>query len=188
MVTKLTNTLAILCVLLGLTVAAHAALIVNGQDLRARLLDRIYGHFETKERWCGKSADQSGTNWMSPTAMTPFAAGAEGSQWGALTKLVGSSDTPIIADQTAYKVRRLYITDVAFPGGGRVKVRVIWGNGTASAAVQAGQYTEVMVPNDSVEASARVMMPRVPATTKLWAQMWAIDAEATFLIGLAEHK
>ena len=187
MTQKLLIALALLCATLGLAVAAHAAIIVNGEDLRARLLRQIYSRFQTQQRWCGKSADQSGTTWMSTSTMTPFGAGAEASQWGAVSKLVGSTDTPIVAGNIAFNVRHIYIIDVAFVESGPVKLRIIWGSETASAAVAANQCTEIMVPHDDVEVTLSVMMPRVAAQTKVWAQMWAADAEATFLIGIAEH-
>ena len=104
-------------------------------------------HFHNRERWFGKSADQSGNNWGTQASLTPFRAisgnGDFGSDANDEAKVLGTDDTPAIAGSVEFDIRRLEVESAS--NANPFIVRVIWGTGTMAAAESAGQYSDVMV-------------------------------------------
>lgn len=154
-------------------------------------------HIYNRERWLGISDDQGGSDWADDT-LTPFQAISGSNAYGIDTddaaKVLGTGDTPAIAGMTQFDLRRLFIvnTSVNSPW----KLRIIYGAGTMADAITAGQYSELIVMNDSVDPQHSaglpidLIMPRGTAgTTQIWIQVWNSTNNATieFLVGLHEY-
>lgn len=166
------------------------------QNSLAYRIDEIETHLHHRERWFGKSADQSGDNWAADT-LTPYQAISGNNDYGSdandEAKVLGSDDTPVITGSQFYDVHRILIVDAS--SDDVYKLRFAFGTSTLAAAVAAGDTTEIMIKFDSisnVEADFPfdVAMPRVPAGYKLWCQVWNATDNATvdFFIGLHEYE
>lgn len=153
-------------------------------------------HLHTRERWFGKSADQSGNNWGADT-LTPFRCisgnGVYGTDTDDEAKLIGSDDTPIVAGKTQFDFHRMLVVGVSVDT--EFKLRLIWGTGTMADAITADQYSENMVKFDSLNPQLSagipidVLMDKISSGMKVWAQCKNATNNATldFYIGLHEY-
>lgn len=153
-------------------------------------------YFHTRERWLGKLAVQTGTDWADDT-LSPFQAisgnNAYGSDANDEALVLGTADTPIIADMTHFDLHRILVVDMS--SATPYKLRMVWGTGTMADAIIAGQYSEVMVVTDvaigppSSGAPFDMKMPSAAAGTKIWLQAWNVVNNATidFVVGVHEH-
>ena len=153
-------------------------------------------HFHNRERWLGKLAVQTATDWADDT-LAPYRAISGANVYGAGANdealVLGTADTPIRAGMTLFDVRRLLILDVSHDTV--YKLRLVWGTGTMADAITAGQYSEVVVLCDSTNPQLSagipvdVMMPRLAVDTQIWVQAWSAtdDAWADFLCGIHEY-
>lgn len=126
------------------------------------------------ERWWGNLAVPDETNALGdPFTDSPvlLVAGAGVGVWGAVVPLCGTADVPVPATCTHYTMS--HCTGIDMAGAALAwEFRVIYGTGTSTAAIVAGQYTEFMVLTDGTGTLApfAVSLPAVPVGTKLWAQ------------------
>ena len=154
-------------------------------------------HFHGRERWRGKLAVQTATDWADDV-LTPFRAISGANAYGAEANdealVLGTADTPAIAGNTRFDLHRLIMTGAS--SSTAYKLRIVYGTGTMADAVAAGTYTEVVVMSDPSAAQVPheiidVMMPRgTCGSTKVWVQAWNATDNATFdfLVGWHEYE
>jgi hypothetical protein len=171
--------------------------LLGTHDSLAYRVEEIERHFHNRERWFGKSADQSGTNWGTDT-LTPFRAisgsGVYGEDANDEAKVVGSTDTPIFLNSKYMDMHRILVVGVSVDT--HYKLRIIYGTGTMSEAISALQYTEVMVkfdatnPQQSAGIPIDIRVPRVSSGTKYWVQAKNATDNATidFFAGGHEYE
>ncbi len=128
-------------------------------------------HFHNRERWFGKSADQSGNDWAVPSGLTAFRAISGNSDFGGDADdealLLGTADTPVIAGQTLFDMHRIMV-DAASHANPWV-LRTIWGTGTMADAETAGQYSDVMVTEARKGSPTDIRILRLDAgVDKVW--------------------
>ena len=157
----------------------------------------IEKHFHSRERWMGKAASQTATDWALESTLTPFTAISGTGVFGVDTNdealVLGTDDTPVIAGMVKYDLH--YILVATLSADTPYILRLIYGAGTMAAADSAGQYTDIMVHNIVTGSKAGgvplpVMMPRVTCgVDKVWvrAKCATNNATATFFIGLHEY-
>lgn len=156
-------------------------------------LDEIETHFHSRERWVGKSADQSGDDWAADN-LTAFQCISGNGDYGGdandEAKVLGADDTPIISGMVYFDLHRVLVSDASSITP--YKIRIVYGTGTMAAAITAGQYTEVMMtPVASVRRSPiDVPLPRQLAGTKVWMQCKNATNNATldFFVGVHEYE
>ncbi len=165
----------------------------NLKAASAELIERIEGHFHTKERWFGASADQSGDDWALEASLTAFSATSQAGNFTAsAVKVLGPDDTPDATGMTLFDIRRILVASAA--DNLAYVFRVIWGTGTSSAAETAKQYTDIMffavtaAGPGAAGVPLDIRMPLLAAGTKVWAKVKAATAQAvTFYLGLHEY-
>lgn len=181
------------------------AVLVGGIDSAHPKLDDIQRdaefteeHMHHIERWFGKKAVQTATEWcvtMDGNLGRPYRAisgnGTWGSDAGDEAQLFGTADIPI-----AGMVRGDFdeIQIIANTSSTVYLFRVVWGTGTLAAAVGAGQYTETPYFRgnaDNVRPIKRVSMPKVPVTiggspVAIWLQCQnaSDNASVDFFVGV----
>lgn len=175
--------------------AATAGLTGTPNSLAYRVAE-IERHLHVRERWFGKLAVQTATDWADDT-LNPYIAisgnDAYGSDPNDEALVLGTDDTPVIVGSVYFDLHRIFITAVT--SDSVWKLRIIYGTDTMAAAIAAGQYSEVMVKFDSVNPQQSagipidVQMPRCLADTQIWVQAWnATDnAQISFFVGLHEY-
>jgi hypothetical protein len=157
-------------------------------------IEIVEEHIHGKEHWFGISADQSGDNWGGDT-LFPFACTSGNADYleGGKAKVLGEDDTPIGIGSTLFDLHRLLVTAVSEDTV--YKIRIIWGTGTMVQAISNGEFTVVAVkfdalnPQQSAGIPFNIIMPRLVAGTKVWAEIKNITNLATlsFYIGLHEY-
>jgi len=158
-------------------------------------VNEIEKHFHNIERWFGKLAVQTATNWLD-NSLTPFRAISGLNTYGAdandEAQVIGSGDTPIIPGNVKYDCYRIVIQELS--SNTIWKLRMVWGTGTLADAVTANQYTTLMVKNIIATGNAGgfpvdFRMPRIASGTKLWIQAWnaSDNAFCDFFIGIHEY-
>ena len=175
--------------------AATDGLTGTSNSLAYRV-EEIEKHPHGRERWFGKLAVQTATNWADNT-LSPYRAISGNNVYGADANdealVLGTDDTPAIAGNVRYDLHRIMM--VAASSSTVYKLRFVYGAGTMADAIAAGQYSEVVIMSDPAAAQvpheiADVMMPRgTCGVTQIWVQAWnATDnAMIDFLIGLHEY-
>lgn len=150
-------------------------------------------HFHNVERTFGISADQSGTNWGTIDRLTPFVVTAgTGGAFGAVEKVLGSTDTPVFGTGSKYfDIRRINIT--ATSSASDYIFRLIWATGsqTSADAIAAGQYTEIAYARISGAGSATpldLMMQNIPVGASLYAQCACATNGATISFYAMVHE
>lgn len=157
----------------------------------------IERHFHGRERWRGKLAVQTATDWADDV-LTPFRAISGNNAYGGDPNdealVLGTADTPAIAGNTRFDLHRLMM--VGASSSTAYKLRIVYGTGTLAAAITAGQYSEVMIMSDPAAAQVpheiiEVMMPRgTCGSTQVWVQAWNATDNATidFVVGFHEYE
>lgn len=170
---------------------------LNGvEDSLAYRTDEIEKHFHNRERWVGKKAVQTGTDWADDV-LTPFQAISGNNDYGSDVNdealVLGTDNTPIIPGNVKFDIRRFLITELSATT--QYKLRIIYGTGTMGDAITANQYTEFVVINTATgpfsggEPSS-IMMPRLNCgIDQVWVQAWNNTNNATidFLVGIHEY-
>lgn len=157
----------------------------------------IDDHFHNRERWFGKLAVQTATDWGDPASLALYRAisgnGVYGTDLNDEAQVLGADDTPAQAGMTLFDIRRILV--VAVSSTTAYVCRVVWGTGTLANAVIAGQYTEFAVIAAAVGPLGRgspmeVIMPRLAIDTKTWLQCKNATDNATidFLVGIHEYN
>jgi hypothetical protein len=169
--------------------------VSNSLAYRVHELER---HFHGRERWFGKLAVQTATDWADNNIATPFRCISGNNDYGGdpndEAQVIGTADTPAIAGNVKYDIHRLLIIDASSTT--QYKLRVVYGTGTMADAIAAGQYSTIMVKIDAAvqqtpSAPVEIMMPRgTCASTKVWIQCWNATNNATldFFAGWHEYE
>jgi hypothetical protein len=155
----------------------------------------IERHLHNRERWRGKLAVQTATDWADDNLL-PFRAisgdNAYGSDPNDEALVLGTDDTPIIAGSAYFDLHELLV--LAASSDTAYKLRIVYGTGTMADAIAAGQFTEVMFIMDTAvqqqpHGPVPITMPRVATDTQVWAQVWNATDNATidFVVGLHEY-
>jgi len=151
-------------------------------------------HFANKERWFGKSADQSGNDWALEASLTTLQAisgnGVFGADASDEAKVFGSDDTPNTTGKTGFMVHQLLITTCS--SATVFILRVVYGTGTMAVAEAAGQYSDQSFIRESGVgrgSPVHIKMPVLAAGTKVWirAKNGTDNATIDFLVGMHEH-
>ena len=173
--------------------ANQSTLLSRLTETRAVYMDDIpiiEEHEHNRERWFGKSGDQSGTNWATGSGLTVSQAASGDGGFGTEIKVLGATDTPAISGNTRFDFHRFFV--VASSATSAYIVRFIYGTGTAADAEAAGQYTDVYYMKESAAgrgAPADLRMPLLDVGTKIWAKVKNATNNATldFFFGLHEY-
>jgi len=175
-------------------------LAVNGllgvSNSLAYKVHELERHFHGRERWFGKLAVQTATDWADNT-LNPFTAISGNNDYGTdpgdEAQVIGTADTPAIAGNVRYDLHRVYIS--ASSVSALWKLQMIYGTGTMADALAAGQYSTFMVrtttPTATQETPTDIMMPRgTCGVTKVWLRAWCATNNATisFFVGLHEYE
>ena len=154
-------------------------------------------HFHNTERWRGKLAAQTATNWTDDNIDTPYRAISGADAYGAdandEAQIFGTGDTPIQSEMVKFDPFRLSIIELSTDT--QWKLRLIYGSGTMADAITAGRFSEVMAVN-TVSGSKSGGTPidfRIPRLSsgvdQLWMQAWNLTDNATcdFYVGVHEY-
>ena len=154
-------------------------------------------HLHSRERWFGKLAVQTATDWADNT-LTPYraisGAGAYGTDPNDEALVLGTADSPAIAGTVRFDFHKLMVINASQDTV--YKLRIVYGSGTMAAAIAAGQFSETMFRMDPAASQVPhmaipVQMPRgTSGATQVWIQAWNATNNATvdFVIGLHEYE
>lgn len=157
----------------------------------------IERHLHGLERWFGKKAVQSATDWADDV-LTPFRAISGANAYGADANdealVLGVDDTPAIAGRAYFDLHRFMV--IGASASTVYKVRFVYGRTTMAAAILAGAYSEIMIMVDPAAAQVphdvfEIMMPRGECgLTQVWVQVRNATDNATldFVVGLHEYE
>ena len=147
-------------------------------------------HFHNRERWFGKLGVQTATDWADPASLTPFVAisgnGDFGTDLNDEAQIFGSDDTPFMVGQILFDFRRISIIDVS--NATPYVLRFIWGTGTMADAEAAGQYTEIVIHQQTAAGQNKaqdLLSEKLAVGTKVWGRAKNVTNNATisFLVG-----
>lgn len=171
--------------------------LLGASNSLAYRVHEIERHIHGRERWRGKKAVQTATDWADDV-LTPFVAISGNNTYGSdpndEAQVIGTDDTPAVPGMVRYDLHELLIINASSQTP--YKVRMVYGSGTMADAVAAGQYTEVVFIMDTSaqqqpHGPVPIMMPRgYCGVTKVWAQAWNATNNATisFLVGWHEYE
>lgn len=172
--------------------------LLGKADSLAYHVVEIERHLHGRERWFGKKAVQTATDWADNTIATPYRAISGNNAYGTDANdealLIGTADTPAIAGNVHYDMHRIFV--VAASSTTVYKMQFVYGTGTMADAIAAGQYSTIMFKVDAAAASSpalpvEIMLPRgVCASTQTWARAWNATDNATvdFFVGWHEYE
>ena len=177
-------------------------LAVNGllgvNNSLAYRVHEIEKHFHSRERWFGKKAVPTATDWGDQASLLPYSAisgdGVFGADANDEALVLGVDDTPAITDMVKFDLHRILI--LALSVDTPYIFRVIYGAGTMADMETAKQYTDVMLQNIVAGSKSNgvpvpIMMPRATCgTDKVWVRVMCATASATatFYVGLHEYE
>ena len=149
--------------------------VSNSLAYRVHEIER---HVHNRERWWGALSSPSETNAIEANVDRPFAATSGDDTWGTAIPICGTADEPVPApDNVKHDCHRILVSDLDSDTS-PWRVRIIYGSGTSTAAISAGQWTEAPVMTNAVPGNRAggspvdIIMRRVNVGTKLWAQSW----------------
>jgi hypothetical protein len=156
----------------------------------------IERHFHGRERWFGKLAVQTATDWADNT-LAPFIAISGNNAYGTDANdealVFGTADTPVIAGNVRYDLHRVFVS--ASSVAALWKLQLIYGSGTMADAIAAEQFSTFMVrtttPASTQDVPVDIMMPRgTCGSTKVWLRAWCAtnDATISFFVGTHEYE
>jgi hypothetical protein len=152
----------------------------------------IERHFHSRERWFGKKAVQTATDWADDT-LNPYVAisgnNAYGTDANDAALVFGTDDTPVIAGSAKFDLSQINV--VNSNSTSPWKLRIIYGTGTMADAITAGQYSCTMVQVASAAGrmgTTPVRMPRCANDTQVWVQAWNATDNATISFFVAMHE
>ncbi|KKM05730.1 hypothetical protein LCGC14_1751110 [marine sediment metagenome] len=153
----------------------------------------LENHIHNRERWFGKSGDQSGNNWGTESSLTPFRAIsgniAFGSDADDEALVLGTDDTPCIAGTTRFDPHTIMVEAASVAT--EYVIRVIYGTGTMADAETAGQYSDTMVTDAKKGEPLDIHMPRLTSGShKVWVRIKNGTDNATmdFHYGIHEYE
>ena len=168
----------------------------DGRDITWWEIRVVEEHLHNKERWFGKLGSQTATAWGDAASLSPYRAisgdGVYGADANDEAQVLGSADTPAQTGMITYDPHEILIT--AYSSTTVYMCRLVWGTGTLSAAVTAGDYTEFALTKPSATGISQgsavpIMAPRIASGTKIWLQCKNGTNNATldFLFGIHEY-
>ncbi len=150
-------------------------------------------HHHNHERWFGKTAVQTATDWGTEASLTPYHAisgnGAFGTDANDEAQVIGTADTPTQAGMARYDMHRIMVD--AASNANPFVLRFVGGTGTMADAEAAGQYTDIMVTDARKGAPIPIIHELVTTgATKIWcrAKNAANDASIDFFVGIHEYE
>ena len=153
----------------------------------------IERHFHSYERWLELAAVPAGTTHRADAAGTgagPYILDAGADDWGLWVQILGSTDTPAIADMVKFDPHKILVESTE---RNEVYVLQIGFGASGAAALTAGTYTETLfipVGNQADSGPVEVMSRRHNAGTLMWARC-ICPGQATalfsFFIGIHEY-
>ncbi len=160
------------------SISGNTTAMVDTLSEALHLIGSVDDHNHNPGRSFGKSADQSGDNWMTEASFTLFRAISGNGVYGATddadtTKVIGSDDTPLYTG-AGYDMREVLV--VAVSEGTLYYIRFIWHTDNAALGIAANQFTELATlfdttnPNLAAGISIETFMPDLEAGVKVWAQ------------------
>ena len=171
---------------------------INGLDPNKVTIDgidaevtEIEKHFHNRERWFGKLAVQTATDWGEQAGLTPYRAisglGVFGADANDAAQVLGLDDTPAIAGMTRWDAHRIKVH--AASNANQFVLRLVYGAGTMADAEAAGQYSDTMISEARKGGPVPVLMPRARLTDKMWlrAKNATDNAWIDFFIGIHEY-
>lgn len=166
-------------------------IIIDGVDSITREISEVEQHVHNRERWFGKSADQSGNDWGVPGGLTVYRAisgnGVFGADANDEAKILGTADTPNRTGMVHFDLHRVMVSAVS--NANDSVIRIIWGTGTMAAAETAGQYSDIMITQAKKGLPIPLIMPRVLVGNQVWVRVKNATDNATFdfFVGLHEY-
>lgn len=154
-------------------------------------------HIHNTERWVGKRAVQTATEWADDT-LTPFRAISGADAWGTDPNdealVLGTADTPVQAGMVEFDLHRVFIH--ASSSNTPWQLRVIWGTGSMGDAIASGQWSAFPVALNALgantfEAASEVLTRRrACGSDQIWVQAWNATDNATidFRVGFHEYE
>lgn len=134
-------------------------------------------HIHTNERWWGASASPNETNAIDANVNRDFQASSGNNTWGTAIPILGTADDPTPGGQAEFDAHRIIFTDLD-DDTSLWRFRIIYGYGTSSDAITAGQWTEIPMITNAVPGSragglaSLIKMIILPVGIKMWAQSW----------------
>jgi len=167
--------------------------LLGTADSLAYRVQEIENHLHNSERWFGKKAVPTATDWGDEASLTPYRAisgnGDFGSDPNDEAQVLGTDDTPTVAGMVSFDIHRIMIT--AASNANDWVLRVIHGDGTMADAEAAGHYSDVMVQDARKGSPIEVLMHRTEcAMCKIWirAKNAANNATIDFFVGIHEYE
>lgn len=148
-------------------------------------------HFHNREKWFGIQSPQTAADWALEEGLAPFVAisGANdfGTDPGDEAQVLGSDDTPVFPGQVLFDLRRISVVDVS--NATPFVLRFIWGTGTIAEAEAAGQYTEIVIHQQTAAGQNKpqdILFEKLAVGTKVWcrAKNATNNATVSFLVGV----
>ncbi len=144
-------------------------------DSVAYLVQEIDRHLHSYEVWFGLAAAPDGELHRADrigVGITAFQVDAGNNDWGAWLQILGSDDTPFVADNTEFDQHRLMITAVERNNVIHF-VQIAFG-ATGAGALEANAYTEFVYKPATVQAQEwpfPIQTRREAVGTKAWARI-----------------
>lgn len=166
--------------------------VVDSLAYRMHTTERHHHHFE---RWFGAAAVPNGTIHVADSVLTnpsAFQIDAGNDDWGAWVQVLGSADTPAIADKVEYDLHQ--IDFVAVERANTTYLFQIGYGASGAAALTAGTYTERVFRPQSVQgrpAPIPLETRRQDVGTLAWMRCLAQGADTgtlDFFIGDHEYE
>ena len=133
----------------------------------------VEDHFHNRERWFGIATPQTAVNWGTQESLTVYQAVSGNSAFGVALQVLGTGDTPIIAGQRFFDIRRISIADVS--NANPYILRLIWDPVSAAAGEAAGMFTEVFCQQATAAGQNKpqdLICFRIPCSTyQVWAKV-----------------
>ncbi len=153
-------------------------------------------HLHNYERWFGKSADQSGTNWGEESSLTPYQSSSNSGDFGTGIKLLGPTDTPVQSGNPFFDLHRLLVSDMSSNVAYILRIiEDLDGDGDADTPEGKGYYTDIMaIPDDTNTNRAggyptELIDKRAVAGVSVWAKVKATGSvDIDFFIGVHEYE
>lgn len=153
----------------------------------------IERHLHNRERWFGKSGDQSVNDWAVEAGLTVFQSISGNGDFGGdpndEAKILGTDDTPAITGMTRFDGHRIVVN--AASNANPYVLRVIYGTGTMAAAEGAGQYSDVVLTEAKKGTPVEIIMKRrTCGSDKIWVRAKNATNNATidFFFGIHEYE
>jgi hypothetical protein len=143
--------------------------------------------FRGRARWLG-AITPAGSKVAGET-MVAFQPISGNDAYGDPLQILDTADTPQIAGKTKFTIDALLIN--ARSATTAYRLQIIYGTGTAAAAITAGQYTDVMLRLDGTTGLRVPLLVRCPVlavTTKAWVRIWNATNGATVDLFFSVHE